>query len=74
METFAGTVRAALVLLSATVAVFGPVLLSETVQVLDALLPNVDGAQEREVSCGWLHSVNVELADPPFRLAETTAN
>ena len=48
--TLAGTVKAALLLLKDTVVAPEAALFNETVQVLEALLPRVDGAQDTEVS------------------------
>ncbi len=44
---------------------------SETVQVLDALLPSVEGVQERDVGCAGAVRLSVNVCEPPFRLAVT---
>jgi len=46
---------------------------SVTVQVLDALLPSVDGAQERDVSCAGALMVRTKVGEAPFRLAVSVA-
>ena len=48
--TLAGTVSTALLLASETVAALAAAWFNVTVQVLDALLPRVEGAQANEVS------------------------
>jgi len=48
--TLAGTVSNPLLLASATVAALVAALFNVTVQVLDVLLPRVDGAQPTDVS------------------------
>jgi hypothetical protein len=42
---------------------------SVTVQVLDALLPSVDGAQERDVSCAGALTVRTKVCEALFRVA-----
>ena len=73
IETLAGTVRAELLLLRKTCAAFADGLLSETVQVLEALLPRLEGAQETEVNTAALVAFSVKLADAPFAVAVRTA-
>jgi hypothetical protein len=67
METFDGTVTAALLLLIETVAPFAEALESDTVQVLSELLPKVDGEQARELSCAVAVTISiVELCELPL--------
>ena len=49
--TVEGTANAVVLLLIATATEPAAGLLSETVQVLDPLLPKLEGAQESDVSC-----------------------
>jgi hypothetical protein len=69
----AGTVKAALLLLKETVVVLAAGWFNDTVQVLDALLPRVDGEQDTEVSCAGAFAVRVNAWAKPFRDAETSA-
>jgi hypothetical protein len=64
--TLAGTVINPLLLVSVTVAALVAVLFNVTVQVLDALLPKVEGAQASEVSCAGALAVNVKVCEEPF--------
>jgi hypothetical protein len=61
MLTLTGTVKDALLLLSATVTELVAGLFSDTVQVLDALLPNELGEQETEESCAGAFPVSVKV-------------
>ena len=47
--------------------------MSDTVQVVEALLPRADGEQDTEVSCAGALAVSVKLWEPPFRLALSSA-
>ncbi len=73
MVTLAGTVSDPLLLLKATVAALVAALFNETVQVLDALLPNEDGEQDTEVSCAGALAVSVKVCVAPFNEAERRA-
>ncbi len=72
-DTLAGTVSAALLLLSDTGVIAAAAWFSDTVQVLEALLPRVDGVQERDVRfvCAGAVRLSVNGWEPPFRLAVT---
>ena len=60
--TEAGTVRLGLVLVRLTVAPpVGAALVRVTVQVLDALLPRVEGEQETEESCAGALAASVKV-------------
>jgi hypothetical protein len=59
--TLAGTAKDALPLLKETIVEFVAALSSETVQLVDELLPNELGEQETEVSCGGASAVSVKL-------------
>jgi hypothetical protein len=66
MVTFVGTVNAATLLLVATTIELVAALLRDTVQVLDALLPRLEGAHDTDESCAGLARFNVTvLALPP---------
>ena len=71
--TLAGTVSNTLLLASATVAALVAALFKVTVQVLDALLPSVEGAQASEVSCAGALAVTVKVCETLFRVAVSTA-
>jgi len=71
--TFAGTVSNTLLLTSATVAALLAALFNVTVQVLDALLPSVAGAQATDVSCAGALAVTVKVCDTLFRVAVSRA-
>jgi len=66
--TFAGTVSNPLLLASVTVAALMAALFRVTVQVLDALLPNVEGAHASELSCAGALPVRVKVLEEPFRV------
>jgi len=68
-----GTESDPLLLVSDTTAALVEVLLSVTVHVLEALLPNVEGAQASDVSCAGALRFNVLLLLTPPLLAVTTA-
>lgn len=71
--TFKGTVSNPLLLTSATVATLVAALVKVTVQVLDALLPSVEGAQASELSCAGALAVSVKVFDEPFRVLVSRA-
>ena len=71
--TLAGTGRVVLLLASDTAAALVAALLSDTVQVLFALLASVDGEHDTDVSCAGALAVSVNVCAPPFRLAESSA-
>jgi len=70
--TLAGTVSNPLLLTSETVAALVAALFKVTVQVLDALLPNVEGAQASELSCAGATRLMVFVRFTPPALAVTT--
>jgi hypothetical protein len=71
--TLAGTVSNPLLLVRDTVAALRAALFNVTVQVLDALLPRVDGAQASELSCAGAAAFNVKVWEPPFSVAVSNA-
>ena len=71
--TLAGTVSNPLLLASETVAALVAALFKVTVQVLDALLPRVEGAQATEVSCAGALAVRVKVFEEPFRVLVSRA-
>jgi hypothetical protein len=70
--TLAGTVSNPLLLASVTVAALVAALFNVTVQVLDALLPSVEGAQATDVSCAGATRLKVLVLVTPPVLAVTT--
>ncbi len=70
--TFAGTVSNPLLLASVTVAALLAALFKVRVQVLDALLPNVEGAQASELSCAGATRLTLFVRFTPPALAVTT--
>jgi hypothetical protein len=62
-----------LLLASATVALLPAPLFRVTVHVLDALLPNVEGAQASDVSCAGALAVRVKVCETLFRVAMSRA-
>jgi hypothetical protein len=58
-----------LLLLSETAAALVAALFKVTVQVLDALLPSVEGAQASDVSCAGALAVSVKVWEIPFKVA-----
>lgn len=70
-ETLAGTESNALSLSSETTAVLVAAALKVTVQVVDALLPNVAGEQDTELSCAGALPVAVseKVRDTLFKVA-----
>jgi len=65
MVTLAGTLTAPLLLLRSTEVAFTAALSSDTVQVLLALLTNVDGAQERDERAGACVGPEMEIIPEP---------
>src|SRR6185295_8792808 len=70
--TLAGTVSNPLLLTSETVAALVAALFKVTVQVLDALLPKVEGEQATDVSCAGATRLKVLVLFTPPALAVTT--
>ena len=70
--TLAGTVSSPLLLVSDTVAALVAALFKVTVQVLDALLPKVEGAQPTEESCAGATRLKLLVLFTPPALAVTT--
>ena len=71
--TLAGTVSKPLLLASEMVAELVAALFKVTVQVLDALLPRVEGPQDSEESCAGATRFSVLVKFTPPALAVTTA-
>ncbi len=71
--TLAGTASNPLLLASETVAALMVALFNVTVQVLDALLPKVEGAQATEVSCAGAAALRVKAWEAPLRVAVSNA-
>ena len=71
--TLAGTVKDPLVLLKVTTLALAAALFKVTVQVLDALLPKLEGEQDTDVSCAGAVPVSVNVCDPPLREAVSNA-
>lgn len=71
--TLAGTVSSPLLLLSETTVAPLAALFKVAVQVLDALLPRVEGAQARDVSCAGALPVSVKVLEAAFRVAVSNA-
>ncbi len=59
--TLAGTVSGPLLLLKETIVALVAALFNETVQLVDALLPNEVGEHESEVSCAGALPVRVKV-------------
>lgn len=66
MVALEGTVNAGALLLSATTIELAAGLLSDTVQVAEALLPRLDGAQDTDVSCAGAVAESVKGCAPPL--------
>ena len=64
MVTLKGTVRASVLLPIATTTGLAAAWFSDTVQVLDALLPKVAGAQDRVLSFAGALSVRTKDCEP----------
>ena len=73
IDTLAGTVTKALLLLSDTDVIAAAFWFSATVQMLDALLPSVDGAQESDVIRASALTVRAKVLEPPLRVAVNMA-
>jgi hypothetical protein len=71
--TLAGTVTKLLLLASETAAALVAALFNVTVQVLEALLPRVEGAQATEVSCAGAEAVSVKLCEILLRVPVSNA-
>ncbi len=69
MVTLEGTVSAAALLLIPTTTAPVAGLLSDTVQVLDALLPRLEGAQDTDVSCTGAVAERVNGCEPLLKEA-----
>jgi hypothetical protein len=67
--TLAGTVSNPLLLASETVAALVAAWFNVTVQVLEALLPRVEGAQASDVSCAGALALMVKVWEAPLRVA-----
>ena len=70
--TLLGTLKDPLLLLNRTGVEFITVRLRVTVQVLDALLPNVEGAHASDVSCAAALAVRVKVWETPLTVAVNT--
>ncbi len=68
-----GTVSDPLLLVSDTIIALAAAWFKATVQVLDALLTSVEGAQASDVSCAGAMRFNVLFLLTPPALAVTTA-
>jgi hypothetical protein len=66
--TFGGTVSNALLLASETVAALLTAWFKVTVQMLEALLPRVEGAQASDVSCAGAAALSVKVCEAPLRV------
>jgi hypothetical protein len=71
--TLPGTVRDPLLLLKVTPTALADALFNVTVQVLDALLPKLEGEHDTDESCAGALAVRVNVCDPPFREAVSNA-
>ena len=65
-DTLAGTVKVALLLLRPTELAVVAAWFSETVHVLVALLPRVEGAHDNEEICVGVEPVSVKVVEVPF--------
>ena len=72
--TFAGSVSNPLLLASETVVALTAALLNVTVQVLDALLPSVEGPHASDVSCAGAVALSVKDWEAPLRVAVNRAD
>jgi hypothetical protein len=73
IDTLAGTVTRALLLMSDTDVMAAAFWFSVTVQVLDALLPSVDGVHDKDVSCAGALIVRTKVCEALLRVAVTVA-
>ena len=71
--TLAGIVNAALLLLKDTVVLLATAWFNATMQVLEALLPRVEGEQDTEVSCAGALAVRVNAWARPLSAAVSNA-
>jgi hypothetical protein len=71
--TLAGTVSDPLLLLKVTATALAVALFNDTVQVLDALLPKLEGEHDTDESCAGALAVRVNVCDAPFREAVNSA-
>ena len=71
--TLAGTDNDPLLLPKVTMLPLAAALFSVTVQVLDALLPKLEGEQDTDESCAGAFPVSVNVCDAPFREALSNA-
>jgi hypothetical protein len=71
--TLGGTGKLAVLLPSETTAALAAALFRDTVQVVVALLARVDGEHDTEVNCAGALAVIVNVWEPPFRLAVSSA-
>ena len=72
--TLTGTVSNPLLLASVTAAALRAALFKVTVQVLDVLLPSVEGAQASAESCAGATALSVKVCEPPLRVAVNNAD
>jgi hypothetical protein len=71
--TPAGTVSDPLLLLKVTPTALAAAIFNVTVQVLDALLPKLDGEQDTDESCAGAFPVRVNVFDVPLKEAVNKA-
>jgi hypothetical protein len=71
--TLAGTVSDPLLLLNVTPTALAAALFNVTVQVLDALLPKLEGEHDTDESCAGALPVRVNVCDAPFNDAVSNA-
>ena len=68
-----GTESPPLLLVTETPIALVAALFSDTVQVLEALLPRVDGVHDSDVSCAGALAVSVKVCEIALRLAVRSA-
>jgi hypothetical protein len=71
--TLAGTVNDPLLLPKVTTLALAAALFNVTVQVLDTLLPKLEGEHDTDVSCAGAFAVRVNDCDAPFKDAFSNA-
>ena len=71
--TLPGTVNDPLLLPKVTTLALVAALFKVTVQVLDALLPRLEGEQDTDDSCAGAFPVSVNVCDAPFSEAVSNA-
>jgi hypothetical protein len=71
--TLPGTGSVALLLASDTATALEAALLSDTVQLIVALLARLDGEHDTDVSCAGALALSVNVWVPPFMLAASRA-